>query len=139
MEKILLLGLLFYILQTILTCFQIKNFKKNFKELRLKRGIVGMGQKKRMISAGTVVLLACDENGILIEGRQMKGYSVFARFKEIKGIKGLTLAELKSKAMKEDEKKRNISMLDAIEHIESQLYPETEEAEPMETAAGANS
>lgn len=139
MEKILLLGLLFYILQTVLTCFQIKNFKKNFKELRLKRGIVGMGQKKRMISAGTVVLLSCNENGVLMEGRQMKGYSVFARFKEMKGIQGLTLAELKSKVMQEDEKTRNVSLLNAIEHIESQLYPQPEEEDTIENAAGANS
>ncbi|SFL47882.1 transcriptional regulator GutM [Pelosinus propionicus] len=118
MEKLLLIAFLFYVLQMILTYFQVKDFRSNVDELR-KKGVIGIGSKKRKLSAGTIVILVSNEVGDIIEGRMMKGFSILARFKNFKEVNGCSISQLKEKIHREDSK--NTAMLDALNQIESQL------------------
>lgn len=120
MERWMLIIFCFYVLQMVLTYFQIKNLKKTLAELRDK-GIVGMGNKKRKLSAGNVVILISNEAGHIIEGRMMQGITVLARFREIANIKGHNIADLKEKILSQSTKKQDKAMLDAIEQIEKQI------------------
>jgi glucitol operon activator protein len=117
MEKLLIIAFLFYVLQMVLTYFQIKNFRSNITEMR-KKGIVGIGAKKRKLSAGNIVILASNEFGEILEGRMMQGFSILARFKIIKEVAGLHISELKEKVLRENSK--NTAMLDALQQIEDQ-------------------
>lgn len=118
MEKLLIVAFLFYVLQMILTYFQVKNFRSNLAELR-KQGIIGIGSKKRKLSAGNIVILASNEAGEIIEGRMMQGFSVLARFKALKEVNGINIRELKEKVLRENS--QNTAMLDALKQIEDQL------------------
>lgn len=118
MEKLLIIAFLFYVLQMVLTYFQVKNFRSNIAELR-KKGIIGIGSKKRKLSAGNIVILVSNEFGEIIEGRMMQGFSILARFKSLKDVDGFNISELREKVLKENSK--NTAMLDALQQIESQL------------------
>jgi len=118
MEKLLFIALLLYILQGILTYFQIKNYRSTVSALRIK-GILGIGTKKKKLGVGSIVILVSDESGKILEGQLMRGISVWARFKQLKNINGTKIKELKEKIISEDEK--NTAMLDALQQIENQL------------------
>lgn len=118
MEKLLLIAFLFYVLQMILTYFQVKNFRSNVEELR-KKGVIGIGSKKRKLSAGTIIILVSNEVGDIIEGRMMQGFSILARFKDLKDVNGFNISELREKVLRESSK--DTAMLDALKQIESQL------------------
>jgi glucitol operon activator protein len=118
MEKLLLIAFLFYVLQMILTYFQVKNFRNNVDELR-KKGVIGIGSKKRKLSAGTIVILVSNEFGDIIEGRMMQGFSILARFKNLKDLNGFNIGELKERMMREGSK--DTATLDALKQIENQL------------------
>ncbi|CUH96445.1 hypothetical protein P22_2535 [Propionispora sp. 2/2-37] len=120
MERWMLIIFCFYVLQMVLTYFQVKNLRKTLAESRGK-GIVGMGSKKRKLSAGNVVILISNEAGHIIEGRMMQGITVLARFREIANIKGHTVTELKEKILSQSAKKQDKAMLEAIEQIEKQI------------------
>lgn len=118
MEKLLILAFTFYVLQMILTYFQLKNFQRNIAELK-KIGIIGIGSKKRKLSAGTITILVSNEFGEIIEGRIMQGFSILARFRKLNGVDGFTVTKLKEKVLRENSK--NTAMLDALQQIENQL------------------
>jgi len=118
MEKIVYLAFLLYILQAILTYFQIKNYRHTVATLK-QDGIVGIGTKKKKIGSGNIVVLVSDEAGHILQGQLMQGVTVLARFKEMKDMKGIHIKELKEKTLTVDSK--NTAMLDAVAQIESQL------------------
>ena len=118
MENLLFIALLLYILQMVFTYFQIKNFYRTISELKQK-GIVGIGSKKRKLSAGNIIILVSNEFGDILEGHMMQGFSILARFKKIKYVSGLKVSEFKKIVVKENSK--NTAMLDALQQLENQL------------------
>ncbi|ADL08190.1 transcriptional regulator GutM [Thermosediminibacter oceani] len=84
---------LMWILQGIFTYFQIKNLQEKIKQLK-KVGRVGIGSAKGKMTPGNIVLIAADKTGKILEAYRMSGMTVFARFKEIKEMKGLYLQEV---------------------------------------------
>lgn len=120
MEKLAFFLFGMYVLQMALTYFQIKNLKRTLSESRSK-GIMGMGSKKRKLTAGNIVILVSNDAGNIIEGRMMKGFSVMARFKDIANINGRNIADLKQKVLDAPGKHKDVAMLQAIEQIENQL------------------
>lgn len=82
-----------YVCQGILGFIQIKHFTKNYTELRHK-GTVAIGRQPGKFRAGTIVLLALNSDGIVIEGRKIQGITVLAKFKKIIDIEGYHMFEL---------------------------------------------
>lgn len=123
MEKIAILAFVLLVLQGILTYFQIRSYKNKVAELR-KYGLVGVGTQKGGISAGNITILVTDKNGIIVKCQKMQGMTVFARFKEMKGLEGMSISELKEKLqsnVKENKKGKRNSMIQAIEGVEARL------------------
>lgn len=118
MEKLLFIALLLYVLQAILTYFQIKNYRSTVSIMR-KKGFIGIGTKKKKLGAGNIVILVSDEAGKILEGQLMKGVSVLARFRDLKDFNGLEIGMLREKIINEDGK--NTAVLDALQQLEDQL------------------
>lgn len=83
---------LFWILQVIMTYFQVKHYQSRIRELR-KKGAIGIGTVKGKLRAGVIIILAV-KNGHVADAEIMKGYSVFARFKRMPGLVGKKVNEL---------------------------------------------
>jgi len=77
--KVLGLAGVAWILQGILTYFQIKNFQNKLTELR-KNGRVGVGIVKGRFGRGVIVMLSVNNENIITDAQIMSGATVFARF-----------------------------------------------------------
>ncbi|MDI3481606.1 MAG: glucitol operon activator protein [Tepidanaerobacteraceae bacterium] len=86
--KLLLIAGFMWVLQGVMTYFQIKNFQIELKKMK-KKGITGVGSVKNVFGSGAIVILSVDENGRIIEARKMMGVSVFARFTPLPELKDL--------------------------------------------------
>ncbi|VBB07340.1 glucitol operon activator [Lucifera butyrica] len=116
MESFLLALFAAYVIQSLMAYLQMAHFKKIVRELRAK-GIVGIGAKKRKLMAGNIVILVSDQSGDIVEAWTMRGVSVFARFKKIENIRGLSLHELRKQTLNE----KDPALVDALNQLEAQL------------------
>ena len=66
--------------QYILGYFQIKNFTKNYIELR-SNGRVAIGRRPSIFKSGTLVLLQLNNRNEIVKGRYMQGVTVFQNLK----------------------------------------------------------
>jgi len=112
-----------FVLQYLLTFVQMKSFTLHYGELR-KMGRVAIGKKRGAFQAGSIAMLALDDDGVILDGRYMQGVTVFARFKAFKkdqGFEGKNIGDLD----KEDCKSRNLSrplsaaVLDAVSNYKT--------------------
>ena len=69
-----------YALQTIFALRQIKDFNETYKTLR-RQGKVAIGRRAGKIKAGTLVMFAGDDQGLVLDCAAMQGVTVLARFK----------------------------------------------------------
>lgn len=88
-------GLLIFamlVVQGIMTYFQIKDYRKNVSQIR-KKGRLFVGQVKGRIRAGSIVLMAVDPIGTILDARAMTGITVFHRFKTIEEVIGKNITD----------------------------------------------
>lgn len=78
----LLVVLALLILQSLGGVFQIRNYKEAVRRVH-KLGNVGIGQKRGSFLNGHVVIIACDNNGIITGAEALDGISVWSRFHPI--------------------------------------------------------
>ncbi|MDE9789538.1 transcriptional regulator GutM [Staphylococcus delphini] len=90
---LIVLAAIGFVVQYLLGILQIKNFSKNYIELR-KRGRVAIGRKPSIFRSGTLVLLQLNQQNVIESARYMQGVTVFAKFKELKGLEGRKLITL---------------------------------------------
>jgi DNA-binding transcriptional regulator of glucitol operon len=117
-----------FILQSLGTWIQIKDYQKALKRIRPK-GTGGIGQKKGCV--GHIVLIACDKEGVITDVEAMEGMSIIARFRHKEALPWRTLAgthilELLNDFFGMDEKKRRYyrGYIQAAEALEKRFYPE---------------
>ena len=82
--------------------FQIRQYQKMLRKW-LGKGILGVGQRRGLFTPGEIVILVynpAEDKTIIV--RAMRGYSVFAAFKEKPEYAGLPLKELRAQGIKED-------------------------------------
>ncbi|MBE6082870.1 MAG: transcriptional regulator [Tissierellaceae bacterium] len=101
-----------------LAYFQFIDYRNKIKELS-KKGTIGIGIKKGNIRQGSITILACDEKGIITDCTEMKGRTVFSRFKENHDYIGQNVHTLKNKLENQSTKVKS-SLLKAVESIENQ-------------------
>ncbi|SFP81218.1 DNA-binding transcriptional regulator of glucitol operon [Salibacterium halotolerans] len=81
-------------LQFVLTHLQVKHYQGKIKEMTRKhQGYLGTGYFKKRFGNGAVMLVVCDEETNIKEAKVMQGLTVFARFKTVKKLIGMTLEE----------------------------------------------
>ena len=125
MEKLVLIVFAMIFVQGLFTFVQVRNYNKRIQAMK-GFGMVGIGMKKGRLVPGSIVLLAVDKRGTVIRCERMKGFSVFARFREVKELAGADIGELKARSIKNLKYTRKgipkpDPLLQAIEGLEARL------------------
>ncbi|MFZ4450374.1 transcriptional regulator GutM [Salibacterium aidingense] len=112
-------------LQFVLTHLQVKHYHAKIKELNRKQaGYLGTGYFKKKFGNGAVMLVVCNEDREITEAKVMKGLTVFARFRDVKQLTGLTLEE--SKSVDKLTVKETNALINAISMIEREMNKKRE-------------
>lgn len=95
---IVILGIALWILQFVFAFFQSQAMTKRFVDLKTNNignnlGI-GLARAKFNAGRGVIVIVVTDINGIVREFDALSGYTVIARFKQLKQFIGLTPLEI---------------------------------------------
>lgn len=149
MHILFLIAIALFVMQSIGAIFQIKAYRKAISRVH-KYGNVGLGQKRGFLFSGYLIIIACDNEGIITYAEIMDGASIFARFHEVKTylgrpMKGTSIYDyLADIAMIENDKKRkrHKGYYQALDALSMRLNPDTyhgedpEEEETEELEAG---
>ncbi|RXK17373.1 transcriptional regulator GutM [Macrococcus sp. DPC7161] len=98
--------------QYVLGIFQIKNFNKNYIEMR-EKGRVSIGRRPSIFKSGTLVLIQINGKNEIEEMRYMQGVTVFAKFKKLKGLEGKKINQIKCQDLSHYNKLLTKAILDA--------------------------
>lgn len=112
---LIIIGITVWILNFIFGLLQIKDFNKNYIELR-KLGKVAIGRKKGMINSGTVVLIRIQNDGLILESRKMQGVTVAARVKRFKGLENMYIDKIQENDLNGFNKPLKKAILDAVKN-----------------------
>jgi glucitol operon activator protein len=131
-------------LQMLMGLFQVFHYQKTLKKWKGK-GLLGVGQKKGGIKPGEILILVYDRNNNrVISVQRMKGYTIFANFREVKEYSGLPLEEIRRIGMEIDAKefkgyrkknpydpsvlsKKKGALIQAVEAVDRYLRRQAEE------------
>lgn len=81
------------LLQFLFQMIQMKSFNKYYTRLR-KIGRVAIGKAKGGFHAGAIVMFAIDQDGIILDGCFMRGFTMFARFKDWNFFDGFDVGKI---------------------------------------------
>jgi glucitol operon activator protein len=88
----------------ILSFFQVRRYQQAIKKWRGK-GILGIGQQKGLLKPGEILILVYSRaEDKVVSVQSMKGYTIFAAFREVKDYGGLSLDELRAAGLEADAK-----------------------------------
>ena len=116
----MLLGGLFLLfgLQVVGTHLQVKEYKRAVREMH-KLGNVGIGARRRKLGPSNIVVIACNSDGVILDGRIMQGMTILSRFRPMADIVGRTVYDLHAEYAALPEKRRahykgHMQALDAL-------------------------
>jgi|GEM_PF-1724063 len=101
MENAWIFLFLFVVLsiQMLLTWMQVRHYQRMVRSMR-GSGVLGIGQRKSWLRAGEIVILSYSKReDRVVSCMSMKGFTIFAKFKELPPYTGLTLAEIRKIAI----------------------------------------
>ena len=84
----LLVIFVLFVVQAVGGYFQVKDYRRAVRRVH-KLGNVGIGQKKGRLLSGNIVMIACDQNGVITGGEIMEGLSFLTKFKPISEFLGI--------------------------------------------------
>lgn len=93
-SKIMMFIFGMWILQGLLAYVQMKHFDNVVKEMK-KEGKVLLGQEKGKWGVGSILILVLDEKNKVVAAKEMKGITVFNRFKNKDEFINKSIEELK--------------------------------------------
>ena len=105
-NRTLLFAIIFALisLQMLMGLFQVLHYQRTIKKWTGK-GILGIGQKKGGLKPGEILILVYNGNkDRAVSVQHMKGYTIFANFREIKEFTGLSLESLRHIGVEKDAK-----------------------------------
>ena len=113
--------LAFMVIQALGTYVQVQQYKKAVRRPH-KKGNIGIGSKRSRIR-NNIVIIACDNQGKIVDGELMEGLTVFTKFKQIPDIIGKDIFLLKEEyeALSRGEKKQFKGHLQAVEALCNRL------------------
>lgn len=111
LQLALLLGAMF-LLQGVLSVFQMRHFSKEFVKLR-RRGKVACGRKSGGFHAGAIVMFRIDQDGVIQEGKKLMGVTCFARVRDLPGFEGKYVGGLTEADLPKHGKNLRKAILDA--------------------------
>ncbi|MDR1306526.1 MAG: transcriptional regulator GutM [Treponema sp.] len=90
-------------LQMLMGYFQVRQYQKAVRKWRGKGRILGMGQRRGLFKPGELLILVYNaREDRVISVQSMRGYTIFARFNEVKDYTGLSLEELRRIGVERD-------------------------------------
>lgn len=90
---IILIIFVAFILQAGLGFLQLRNFTHHYQALR-RQGRVLIGRNPKRLQAGTLLLIALDQDGVIRACQLMKGVTIFARFQTVTRFNGQSFLEV---------------------------------------------
>lgn len=117
-KTVVFLFLIGWISQGVLSYFQIKNYRQRIKQLK-RKGYIGIGNIRKKLGRGMILLLVSNADGIIIDAEEMKGISVFARFRKNEKFVGYSLADLENLTI--DNKTLKKAVDKAVEQIKEMM------------------
>lgn len=111
LQLALLLGAMF-LLQGVLSVFQMRHFSKEFVKLR-RRGKVACGRQSGGFHAGAIVMFRIDQDGVIQEGKKLMGVTCFARVSDLPGFEGKYVGGLTEADLPKHGKNLRKAILDA--------------------------
>ncbi len=87
--------LVFMVIQAAGTYVQVQHYKKAVRRLH-KKGNVGIGSRRSKLK-NNIVIIACDNQGNVVDGEIMEGLTIFTKFKSIPEIMGENIFSLQEK------------------------------------------
>lgn len=115
---LIIVAITVWILNFTLGLIQIKDFNKNYIELR-KLGKVAIGRKKGMITSGTIVLIRIENDGLIVESRKMQGVTIAARVKVFKGLENMYIDKIEEADLTMFNKPLKKAILDAVKNYKT--------------------
>ncbi len=115
---LIIIAIVVWILNFTLGLIQIKDFNKNYIELR-KLGKVAIGRKKGMITSGTIVLIRIENDGLILESRKMQGVTVAARVRNFQGLENMYIDKIEEEDLKKFNKPLKKAILDAVKNYKT--------------------
>lgn len=115
---LIIIAIIVWILNFTLGLIQIRDFNKNYIELR-KLGKVAIGRKKGMFTSGTIVLLRIENDGFIVESRKMQGVTVAARVRNFQGLENMYIDNLEEETLKKFNKPLKKAILDAVKNYKT--------------------
>lgn len=103
MIKLFIVALVLMVANSFFTYKQYMDFTKAFSEMR-QYGNISVGKDKQYFIYGVVLILACDNDGIITKGKMMRGVSVTQRFKDFDDLNGQSVYDLREE---EEEKAKH--------------------------------
>lgn len=116
LSKVMIFIFIMWMLQGVLAYFQIKHFRKVLNKMK-KQGRILIGQQKGKLSAGSILILAIDEDENVINAQEMKGITVFDKFRVKDEFINKSIDELKRELPNMKNKKLSLTLKKAIEQL----------------------
>jgi glucitol operon activator protein len=89
-------------LQMLMGYFQVRQYQKTVRKW-LGKGILGIGQRRGLLKPGELLIVVYNpREDRVVSVQSMRGYTVFARFAELKEYAGISLEELRRTGMEKD-------------------------------------
>lgn len=115
---LIIIAIVVWILNFTLGLIQIKDFNKNYIELR-KLGKVAIGRKKGVITSGTIVLIRIENDGLILESRKMQGFTIAARVRQFEGLENMYIDKIEEDNLKQFNKPLKKAILDAVKNYKT--------------------
>lgn len=90
---LMIIFLIAFLIQYILTFRQIKSFNSYYGSLR-RQGKVAIGKVKGAYRAGCIAMFSIDDQGDIVEGAYIQGVTVFARCKKLVLFEKMNIANI---------------------------------------------
>lgn len=92
----IILLIIAYILNLYFTFLQMEKYKKTIVRLKkdYRECYITTGKSRKLFKGGSVSILVIGKDEFIEYGEQMKGRTVFANFKPIEGVVGMTVNDV---------------------------------------------
>ena len=92
----IILLIIAYILNLYFTFLQMEKYKKTIVKLKkdYRECYITTGKSRKLFKGGSVSILVISKDESIKYGEQMKGRTVFADFKPIEGVVGMTVDDV---------------------------------------------
>ena len=113
--------LTFMVIQALGTYIQVQQYKKAVRRLH-RKGNIGIGSKRSKLK-NNIVIIACNNQGDIVDGELMEGLTVFTKFKQIPEVVGKNIFSLREEyeAMSKKEQKKHKGHLQAVQALCNRL------------------